>query len=326
MDKKDPKKKQRGKKKKKKSLNQLISENRNRFEKIQDTKQKREKIVQILADKSERLQTRRQELQERTTRLELLVQRVEQTDEELKAESSMQKNVGALNIINEARHELGIGPSEMQIEEQADHGRIALRLTILLLRLRNELRERSQAVAEESQAAVEESEEVRSKFSTAQQKLERNEKEVERLGRKGQFLDKKREELLAKRPRKKKPLILTCAICKRNIERPNDATRCPCGRVFHTGCVIQWLEQGTCPGCGKTREYYRQLEESLIKEDSNLTPIPTPDPTPRQPRPVIQIPNRQPQQPVVFLAPSPVREEQDLDYLAFVIGQQGNRI
>ena len=68
-----------------------------------------------------------------------------------------------------------------------------------------------------------------------------------------------------------------CSTCLESFTSRSDISTTPCGHVFHTHCIEEWLENGQnhCPQCRKDCThnqiiklyfYESELEDNMIRE------------------------------------------------------------
>ena len=65
---------------------------------------------------------------------------------------------------------------------------------------------------------------------------------------------------------------VNCSTCLELLTPSDDLSSAPCGHIFHSYCIIQWLETGksNCPQC-RSKCFERQLRRVFFTEAANVT-------------------------------------------------------
>ena len=65
---------------------------------------------------------------------------------------------------------------------------------------------------------------------------------------------------------------VNCSTCLELLTPSDDLSSAPCGHIFHSCCILQWLETGksSCPQC-RSKCYEKQLRRVYFTEAANIT-------------------------------------------------------
>ena len=65
---------------------------------------------------------------------------------------------------------------------------------------------------------------------------------------------------------------VTCSTCLELLTPSDVLSSAPCGHIFHSCCILQWLETGksSCPQC-RSKCYEKQLRRVYFTEAANIT-------------------------------------------------------
>ena len=65
---------------------------------------------------------------------------------------------------------------------------------------------------------------------------------------------------------------VNCSTCLELLSPSDDLSSAPCGHIFHSPCIIQWIETGksSCPQC-RAKCFERQLRRVFFTEAANVT-------------------------------------------------------